>query len=153
MAEGEGAAGPQRRQLPPAFRQHQTGELGGTRGCGCPRWEVAIGKVLSASRPPAPGDVHVGMADRNGQLEVEVIQARGLIPKMGSKSIPGRWLGREGVGGGVLGTGAVLGPSQEPAPSQRFSPVFQRSHLREGLPVGERRLPGQEEDQGGEENL
>ncbi|NXI49199.1 RIMS3 protein, partial [Chloroceryle aenea] len=38
---------------------------------------------------PPMGDVHVGVADRNGQLEVEVIQARGLIPKMGSKSIPG----------------------------------------------------------------
>ncbi|XP_077644576.1 regulating synaptic membrane exocytosis protein 3 isoform X2 [Lonchura striata] len=59
---------------------------------------------------PPMGDVHVGMADRNGQLEVDVIQARGLIPKMGSKCIP-------------------------------------------GLPAGERRLPGQEEDQGGEENL
>ncbi|MGH0169393.1 UNVERIFIED_CONTAM: hypothetical protein FKN15_057016 [Acipenser sinensis] len=35
------------------------------------------------------GDVHVGMVDRNGQLEVEVIQARGLTPKPGSKSIPG----------------------------------------------------------------
>ncbi|NXU44509.1 RIMS3 protein, partial [Drymodes brunneopygia] len=41
---------------------------------------------------PPMGDVHVGMADRNGQLEVDVIQARGLIPKMGSKCIPGRWL-------------------------------------------------------------
>ncbi|NWS35694.1 RIMS3 protein, partial [Polioptila caerulea] len=39
---------------------------------------------------PPMGDVHVGMADRNGQLEVDVIQARGLIPKMGSKCIPGR---------------------------------------------------------------
>lgn len=71
--------------------------------------------MLSQSRPSAPGDVHVGMADRNGQLEVEVIQARGLIPKMGSKSIPGRWLERVGDGGGAMGTGAMLGPSQEPA--------------------------------------
>lgn len=35
------------------------------------------------------GDVHVGMVDRGGQLEVEVNQARGLIPKPGSKNIPG----------------------------------------------------------------
>uniref|UniRef100_A0A8B9N3V1 Regulating synaptic membrane exocytosis 3 n=1 Tax=Accipiter nisus TaxID=211598 RepID=A0A8B9N3V1_9AVES len=105
---------------------------------------------------PPMGDVHVGMADRNGQLEVEVIQARGLIPKMGSKSIPGRWLGGgSGLGteGGAMEKGAVLGPSQDPAPNHRFSPVFHRSHLRESLPVGERRLPRQEEDQGGEENL
>ncbi|XP_015680172.1 regulating synaptic membrane exocytosis protein 3 [Protobothrops mucrosquamatus] len=38
---------------------------------------------------PPMGDVHVGMIDRNGQLEVEVIEARGLIPKLGSKSFPG----------------------------------------------------------------
>ena len=36
-----------------------------------------------------PGDVHVGMVDRGGQLEVEVNQARGLTPKPGSKNIPG----------------------------------------------------------------
>lgn len=38
------------------------------------------------------GDVHVGMLDRGGQLEVEVNQARGLIPKSGSKNIPGTHL-------------------------------------------------------------
>nr|RLV64086.1 hypothetical protein DV515_00017611 [Chloebia gouldiae]RLV64094.1 hypothetical protein DV515_00017602 [Chloebia gouldiae] len=32
------------------------------------------------------------MADRNGQLEVDVIQARGLIPKMGSKCIPATYV-------------------------------------------------------------
>lgn len=47
------------------------------------------------------------MADRSGQLEVEVIQARGLIPKMGSKTIPGRWMGRKGVRDGGRGMGAV----------------------------------------------
>lgn len=35
------------------------------------------------------GDVHVGMVDRGGQLEVEVNQARGLTAKPGSKNIPG----------------------------------------------------------------
>lgn len=90
-----------------------------SRAVGVPAGRWPSGRVLSQSRPSALGDVHVGMADRNGQLEVEVIQARGLIPKMGSKSIPGRWLEREGVGdgGGAMGTGAVPGPSQEPAPS------------------------------------
>lgn len=37
----------------------------------------------------SPGDVHVGMVDRGGQLEVEINQARGLTPKPGSKNIPG----------------------------------------------------------------
>uniref|UniRef100_A0A8C8ATI0 Regulating synaptic membrane exocytosis 3 n=1 Tax=Otus sunia TaxID=257818 RepID=A0A8C8ATI0_9STRI len=99
---------------------------------------------------PPMGDVHVGMADRNGQLEVEVIQARGLIPKMGSKSIPGRWLW------GGTGSGMEVLCWDQPRSLLRvksFSPVFQCSHLRESLSVGERRLPGQEEDQGGEENL
>lgn len=35
------------------------------------------------------GDVHVAIMDRSGQLEVEVIEARGLTPKPGSKSLPG----------------------------------------------------------------
>ncbi|XP_036827246.1 regulating synaptic membrane exocytosis protein 3-like isoform X1 [Oncorhynchus mykiss] len=38
---------------------------------------------------PSMGDVHVGMVDRGGQLEVEINQARGLTPKPGSKNIPG----------------------------------------------------------------
>lgn len=35
------------------------------------------------------GDVHIAIMDRSGQLEVEVIEARGLTPKPGSKSLPG----------------------------------------------------------------
>lgn len=69
---------------------------GPAQGCGRPQWDVAVGEGAERISFLCLGDVHVGMADRNGQLEVEVIQARGLIPKMGSKSIPGRWVGREG---------------------------------------------------------
>lgn len=47
-------------------------------------WTVRDGVVF-----PSTGDVHVGMVDRGGQLEVEVNQARGLTPKPGSKNIPG----------------------------------------------------------------
>lgn len=35
------------------------------------------------------GDVQIGMMDKKGQLEVEVIRARGLNPKPGSRSLPG----------------------------------------------------------------
>ncbi|RLV64085.1 hypothetical protein DV515_00017603, partial [Chloebia gouldiae] len=73
------------------------------------------GDISPEGVSPLAGDVHVGMADRNGQLEVDVIQARGLIPKMGSKCIPGRWLWREGVG-------AVPGSPPDPAPQPRLSP-------------------------------
>lgn len=36
-----------------------------------------------------PGDIQIGMVNKKGQLEVEVIRARGLIQKPGSKSLPG----------------------------------------------------------------
>lgn len=36
-----------------------------------------------------PGDVQIGLMDKRGQLEVEVIRARGLTSKPGSKSLPG----------------------------------------------------------------
>lgn len=35
------------------------------------------------------GDIQIGMVNKKGQLEVEVIRARGLIQKPGSKSLPG----------------------------------------------------------------
>lgn len=37
---------------------------------------------------PAMGDVQIGLLDKKGQLEVEVIRARGLISKPGAKSLP-----------------------------------------------------------------
>lgn len=36
------------------------------------------------------GDVEIGLMERNGQLEVEIIQARGLTLKPGSKGPPGK---------------------------------------------------------------
>lgn len=41
------------------------------------------------SRVSPAGDVQIGLMDKKGQLEVEVIRARGLTPKPGSKSLPG----------------------------------------------------------------
>ena len=35
------------------------------------------------------GEVQLSIADRKGQLEVEVIRARGLIAKPGAKVLPG----------------------------------------------------------------
>ncbi|XP_070604292.1 regulating synaptic membrane exocytosis protein 2 isoform X17 [Erythrolamprus reginae] len=37
---------------------------------------------------PAMGDIQVGMMDKKGQLEVEIIRARGLVVKPGSKTLP-----------------------------------------------------------------
>lgn len=36
------------------------------------------------------GDIQIGMMDKKGQLEVEVIRARGLMGKPGSKALPGK---------------------------------------------------------------
>lgn len=38
------------------------------------------------------GDIQIGMMEKKGQLEVEVIRARGLVQKPGSKSLPGNHL-------------------------------------------------------------
>lgn len=43
-----------------------------------------------------PGDVQIGLLDKKGQLEVEVIRARGLISKPGAKSLPGNTLQESG---------------------------------------------------------
>ncbi|XP_043945938.1 regulating synaptic membrane exocytosis protein 4 [Protopterus annectens] len=41
---------------------------------------------------PSMGDVEIGLMERNGQLEVDVIQARGLTPKPGSKTPPAAYI-------------------------------------------------------------
>lgn len=35
------------------------------------------------------GDIQIGMVEKKGALEVEVIRARGLVGKPGSKALPG----------------------------------------------------------------
>lgn len=37
-----------------------------------------------------PGDIQIGMVEKKGALEVEIIRARGLVGKPGSKSLPGK---------------------------------------------------------------
>uniref|UniRef100_W5ML33 Regulating synaptic membrane exocytosis 4 n=2 Tax=Lepisosteus oculatus TaxID=7918 RepID=W5ML33_LEPOC len=41
---------------------------------------------------PSMGDVEIGLLERNGQLEVEIIQARGLTLKAGSKTPPAAYI-------------------------------------------------------------
>ncbi|XP_010574302.1 PREDICTED: regulating synaptic membrane exocytosis protein 3 [Haliaeetus leucocephalus] len=80
---------------------------------------------------PPMGDVHVGMADRNGQLEVEVIQARGLIPKMGSKSIPATY-----VKVYVLENGVCLAKKKTKVVKKTCDPSYQQPLLFEESPQG-----------------
>ncbi|NXA22218.1 RIMS3 protein, partial [Ibidorhyncha struthersii] len=102
---------------------------GPAQGRSRPQWEVGEGaeRVLSLR----PGDVHVGMADRNGQLEVEVIQARGLIPKMGSKSIPATY-----VKVYLLENGVCLAKKKTKVVKKTCDPSYQQPLLFEESPQG-----------------
>ncbi|XP_011921154.1 PREDICTED: regulating synaptic membrane exocytosis protein 4 isoform X2 [Cercocebus atys] len=50
-----------------------------------------VGRQTLATTPM--GDVEIGLQERNGQLEVDIIQARGLTAKPGSKTLPGDRVG------------------------------------------------------------
>ncbi|NWY47691.1 RIMS3 protein, partial [Sylvia atricapilla] len=80
---------------------------------------------------PPMGDVHVGMADRNGQLEVDVIQARGLIPKLGSKCIPATY-----VKVYLLENGVCLAKKKTKVVKKTCDPSYQQPLLFEESPQG-----------------
>ena len=52
-----------------------------------------VGRQVLAS--PALGDIQLSMQDKRGHLEVEVIRARGLCCKPGSKTLPGKKSNRD----------------------------------------------------------
>ncbi|NXO44953.1 RIMS3 protein, partial [Locustella ochotensis] len=80
---------------------------------------------------PPMGDVHVGVAERNGQLEVDVIQARGLIPKMGSKCIPATY-----VKVYLLENGVCLAKKKTKVVKKTCDPSYQQPLLFEESPQG-----------------
>ena len=49
-----------------------------------------VGRQVLGS--PCLGDIQIGLEDKRGLLEVEVIRARGLMSKSSSKLLPGRIL-------------------------------------------------------------
>ena len=49
-----------------------------------------VGRQVLAA--PALGDVQLALCDRKGRLEVEVIRARGLQARTGSKLLPGTYI-------------------------------------------------------------
>ncbi|KFU88638.1 Regulating synaptic membrane exocytosis protein 3, partial [Chaetura pelagica] len=106
--------------------QHQRGEVMGTS-----LWDVVVGEGAESFLSPCLGDVHVGMADRNGQLEVEVIQARGLIPKMGSKCIPATY-----VKVYLLENGVCLAKKKTKVVKKTCDPSYQQPLLFEEAPQG-----------------
>ncbi|XP_006126010.1 regulating synaptic membrane exocytosis protein 3 [Pelodiscus sinensis] len=80
---------------------------------------------------PPMGDVHIGMVERSGQLEVEVIQARGLTPKLGSKSIPATY-----VKVYLLENGTCLAKKKTKMAKKTWDPFYQQALLFDEGPQG-----------------
>ncbi|XP_041737984.2 regulating synaptic membrane exocytosis protein 1 isoform X2 [Coregonus clupeaformis] len=80
---------------------------------------------------PAMGDVQIGMMDKKGQLEVEVIRARGLNPKPGSKSLPAPY-----VKVYLLDNGACKAKKKTKIARKTLEPLYQQALLFEESPQG-----------------
>ncbi|KAG5278654.1 hypothetical protein AALO_G00101310 [Alosa alosa] len=80
---------------------------------------------------PAIGDIQIGMADKKGQLEVEVIRARGLIQKPGSKSLPAPY-----VKVYLLDSGAYVAKKKTKIARKTLDPLYQQALLFEESPKG-----------------
>ncbi|XP_023561992.1 regulating synaptic membrane exocytosis protein 3 [Octodon degus] len=80
---------------------------------------------------PPMGDVHITIMDRGGQLEVEVIEARGLTPKPSSKSLPATYIKAY-----LLENGACLAKKKTKMAKKTCDPVYQQALLFEEGPHG-----------------
>ncbi|TEA37024.1 hypothetical protein DBR06_SOUSAS210176 [Sousa chinensis] len=73
---------------------------------------------------PPMGDVHIAIMDRSSQLEVEVIEARGLTPKPGSKSLPATYIKVY-----LLENGACLAKKKTKVAKKTCDPLYQQALL------------------------
>ncbi|XP_038656666.1 regulating synaptic membrane exocytosis protein 1-like isoform X10 [Scyliorhinus canicula] len=80
---------------------------------------------------PAMGDIQIGMVDRKGKLEVEVIRARGLSQKTGSKSLPAPY-----VKVYLLENGVCIAKKKTKIARKTLDPLYQQSLLFEESPQG-----------------
>lgn len=80
---------------------------------------------------PPMGDVHIAIMDRSGQLEVEVIEARGLTPKPGSKSLPATYIKVY-----LLENGACLAKKKTKVAKKTCDPLYQQALLFDEGPQG-----------------
>ncbi|KAM4693851.1 regulating synaptic membrane exocytosis protein 1 isoform 3-T3 [Discoglossus pictus] len=80
---------------------------------------------------PAMGDIQIGMVDKKGQLEVEVIRARGLIQKPGSKSTPAPY-----VKVYLLENGACIAKKKTRIARKTLDPLYQQPLVFEESPHG-----------------
>nr|XP_021332389.1 regulating synaptic membrane exocytosis protein 1 isoform X1 [Danio rerio] len=80
---------------------------------------------------PAIGDIQIGMVNKKGQLEVEVIRARGLIQKPGSKSLPAPY-----VKVYLLHNGAYVAKKKTKIARKTLDPLYQQTLQFEESPQG-----------------
>ncbi|XP_069394608.1 regulating synaptic membrane exocytosis protein 1 isoform X32 [Paralichthys olivaceus] len=80
---------------------------------------------------PAMGDVQIGLMDKKGQLEVEVIRARGLTPKPGSKSLPAPY-----VKVYLLDNGTCKAKKKTKIARKTLEPLYQQQLLFDESPQG-----------------
>ncbi|XP_047221000.1 regulating synaptic membrane exocytosis protein 1 isoform X11 [Girardinichthys multiradiatus] len=80
---------------------------------------------------PAIGDIQIGMIEKKGQLEVEVIRARGLVQKPGSKSLPAPY-----VKVYLLNNGAYVAKKKTKIARKTLDPLYQQALLFEESPHG-----------------
>nr|XP_043883649.1 regulating synaptic membrane exocytosis protein 1-like isoform X2 [Solea senegalensis] len=80
---------------------------------------------------PAIGDIQIGMMEKRGQLEVEVIRARGLVQKPGSKSLPAPY-----VKVYLLNNGKYVAKKKTKIARKTLDPLYQQALLFEESPQG-----------------
>ncbi|XP_057274862.1 regulating synaptic membrane exocytosis protein 1 isoform X16 [Pezoporus wallicus] len=80
---------------------------------------------------PAMGDIQIGMVDKKGQLEVEVIRARGLTQKPGSKSTPAPY-----VKVYLLENGACIAKKKTRIARKTLDPLYQQTLVFDESPQG-----------------
>ncbi|XP_026641490.1 regulating synaptic membrane exocytosis protein 1 isoform X14 [Microtus ochrogaster] len=80
---------------------------------------------------PAMGDIQIGMEEKKGQLEVEVIRARSLTQKPGSKSTPAPY-----VKVYLLENGACIAKKKTRIARKTLDPLYQQSLVFDESPQG-----------------
>ncbi|XP_033958052.1 regulating synaptic membrane exocytosis protein 4 isoform X2 [Pseudochaenichthys georgianus] len=80
---------------------------------------------------PPMGDIQIGMVDKKGALEVEVIRARGLVGKPGSKSLPAPY-----VKVYLLENGVCIAKKKTKVARKTLDPLYQQQLPFEESPVG-----------------
>ncbi|XP_070370690.1 regulating synaptic membrane exocytosis protein 1 isoform X29 [Equus asinus] len=80
---------------------------------------------------PAMGDIQIGMEDKKGHLEVEVIRARSLTQKPGSRSTPAPY-----VKVYLLENGACIAKKKTRIARKTLDPLYQQSLIFDESPQG-----------------